>query len=487
MPKRSLAEQLDQAVQAMLDHPGKELLKADAEISPLLQIAAELRNLPHAKFKARLKRELQTSSGGGISMAAAAEPVVSIRPTTSPYLTLQDAAGAIEFYKRAFGATETMRLTDPSGKIMHAEIQIGNAPILLADEFPQFGAVAPQTLGGSPVKMYLDVDNVDAFAKHAIAAGAKVLRPIENHFYGHRMGVLADPFGYSWMVSTRTEVLSTEEIQKRFDAFLRNMSAPRATRAVREGFSTLTAYIVAQNVPSLIEFLQKTFHAEETMRSGPGSEGGMHCEVRIGDSMLMIGGGGTGFAWKGTPRPGAFHIYVPDCDATYERAIAAGATSIVKPVDQFYGERSGSVKDEAGNHWYIATFKGEHYRSEGAPTIQPYFHPLRAEPVINFLKNAFGATELGRYASPDGVVHHATLSVGDSHIELGEAQGVYQPMQSTFMLYVPDVDASYRRALTAGATSMSEPTDQPYGQRMAGVVDGFGNQWYIATPIAGRS
>jgi PhnB protein len=221
------------------------------------------------------------------------------------------------------------------------------------------------------------------------------------------------------------------------------------------------------------------------LRTGPGSEGGMHCEVRIGDSMLMVGGGGKGFAWKGHTRPGAFHIYVPDCDATYERALAAGAVSVDLPTDQPYGERSATVRDEAGNVWYIATYKGDDHKWPGAPTIQPTLHPLRAEPIITFLKNAFGATELGRSASPDGVIHHVTMKVGDALMEMGEAHGTYQPMQSTFMLYVPDVDATYRRALGAGATSMSEPADQGYGDRTGAVTDAFGNQWYIATPGRG--
>lgn len=93
---------------------------------------------------------------------------------------------------------------------------------------------------------------------------------------------------------------------------------------------------------------------------------------------------------------------------------------------------------------------------------------------------------MGRFTAPDGIIHHVTLKVGSSAMELGEAQGPYQPMKSSFMLYVPDVDAVYRRALTAGATSLSEPADQPYGDRTGGVVDAFGNQWYIATPIAAK-
>ena len=110
-------------------------------------------------------------------------------------------------------------------------------------------------------------------------------------------------------------------------------------------------------------------------------------------------------------------------------------------------------------------------------------HPLRAEPVISFLKRAFGAQELSKYASPDGVVHHAEIRVGDSVVEMGEAHGPYQPMQSMFYVYVPDCDAVYRRALAAGAKSIQEPADQPYGDRNSGVTDPFGNQWWIATHV----
>jgi uncharacterized glyoxalase superfamily protein PhnB len=109
--------------------------------------------------------------------------------------------------------------------------------------------------------------------------------------------------------------------------------------------------------------------------------------------------------------------------------------------------------------------------------------PLRAEPVINFLKRAFGAREIAKYASPDGVVHHAEIRVGDSVVEMGEAHGKYEPMPAMFYLYVPDCDAVYRRALAAGATSIAEPTDHPYGDRSGAVKDAFGNQWWIATHV----
>ena len=141
------------------------------------------------------------------------------------------------------------------------------------------------------------------------------------------------------------------------------------------------------------------------------------------------------------------------------------------------------MRDKAGNYWYIATAKGESQVPEGLFSVNPYLHPRRAEPLINFLKRAFGAQEVAKYASPDGVVHHAVIQVGDSVLEMGEAHGKYDTMEAMFYLYVPNMEAVYRRALAAGATSFQEPTDQPYGDRNAGVKDAFGNKWYIATHV----
>jgi PhnB protein len=255
-----------------------------------------------------------------------------------------------------------------------------------------------------------------------------------------------------------------------------------AVNPVRPGFRTLTAYVIVQDAPGLIEFVKRTFAGEEVFRT-VGSAGGVHCEVRVGDCMLMIGGGGAGLSWRGEARPMAFHIYVRDTDGVYQSALEGGAQSLQTPVDEPWGERRANVKDPFGNHWYIATFKGENYFSEGAPTVQPYLHPLRAEPVIQFLEQAFGAQETGRATSPEGAILHTTLKIGDAAMEMTEADGPYQPMPSTFYLYVPDVDGVYRRALAAGATSTSEPADQPYGDRVASVKDAAANDWYIATHI----
>lgn len=255
-----------------------------------------------------------------------------------------------------------------------------------------------------------------------------------------------------------------------------------AVAPVRKGFRTVTPYLIAPDGPALLEFVKAAFGAEEIFR-GIGGAGGLHAEVRFGDSMLMVGGGIPGREFKSTANTHALHVYVKDADAVYQKALAAGATSMGAPVDQEYGERSASVKDPAGNWWYIATHKGQSYVPKGLNNVNVYMHPVQAEPVINFLTRAFDGREIARYASPEGVIHHAQVQVGTSVIEMGEAHGPYQPMKSGFYLYVPDADAVYRHALEAGATSLFEPADQPYGDRSGGVADAFGQTWYIASHI----
>src|SRR5439155_581010 len=139
----------------------------------------------------------------------------------TPYLIVKGAARALEFYKKAFGAKETMRLTDPSGRVGHAEIQIGKAPIMLADEFPEMGIRSPQAFGGSAVSLLLYVEDVDARFQQAIAAGAKALRPVKDQFYGDRSGTLEDPFGHVWSLATHKEDVTPEEMNKRFEASMK--------------------------------------------------------------------------------------------------------------------------------------------------------------------------------------------------------------------------------------------------------------------------
>lgn len=480
MAKLSRFERLDQALGKLLARLDAAPPQADAETLPLVRVAAQLRGIPREDFIQRLRSDLERSSAMAMTTTTnVAESPAAVEIHGSPALRFRDARKAIDFYKRAFGAVEIMRFENELG-VGHAELMIGDAKIMLGEEWPAGGRFSAETLGNTPFSMELSVPDADAFVEQAVAAGSTLIAAVRDQFYGRREGTVRDPFGYLWGVSTLIEDMSVDEMHRRFRAMQSAEPLKPKVSPIPAGYRTVTAYPVVQDAPALIEFVKQVFDAEERFRA-IGGAGGIHAEIRIGDSMMMMGGGGTGLKWRGESIPMAFHVYVRDCDAVYERALEAGASSIEAPADRPYGERSGSVKDPAGNFWYIATYKGDNYKWQGAPDVQPYLHPLRAAPVIDFMKRAFEAEDLGRFASPDGVIHHVTMKIGDSHLEMGEAQGIYQPMPGMFYLYVPDCDAVYRRALVAGATSISEPVDHPYGDRSGGVKDAFGNQWYIAT------
>jgi PhnB protein len=148
----------------------------------------------------------------------AAKPVPSGRSALSPYLIVKGAARALDFYQKAFGAKELFRLREPSGKIGHAELEIGGGRIMLAEEYPDFGALSPVTIGGSPVALHLYVEDVDAVVARATAAGATLLRPVQDEFFGDRTGMVTDPFGHKWHLATRKEDVSPEEMQTRMNA-----------------------------------------------------------------------------------------------------------------------------------------------------------------------------------------------------------------------------------------------------------------------------
>jgi uncharacterized glyoxalase superfamily protein PhnB len=256
---------------------------------------------------------------------------------------------------------------------------------------------------------------------------------------------------------------------------------------VRATFRTVTPYLTVADVHQEIAFVTEVFGAEGRIY-GLGSAGGYHSEYRIGDSMLMIGGGGEGARWQGKPTPGSMHVYVKDVDSVYERALALGATSLYAPMDQPYGDRDAGVQDAGGNQWYIGTHQGDEYVPAGTSSVMPYLHPKGAPKMIDFLKDAFAAEAIAVHQSPDGLVRHATIRIGTSMIEMGEAHGEWQPMPMTFMLYVDDADASYRRAMkAAGTISISEPSDQAYGDRVGAVRDPFDNVWYIGQHLKKNS
>jgi PhnB protein len=135
-----------------------------------------------------------------------------------PYLRVTNAGEAIDFYSRAFGAKESFRLTEPNGRIGHAEIKIGPATLMLADEHPEQGILGPSALGGTTFSLHLHVEDVDSAFAQAVSAGATVIRPLKDQFYGERSGTVRDPFGHEWLLGGHLETVSTDEMQRRYTA-----------------------------------------------------------------------------------------------------------------------------------------------------------------------------------------------------------------------------------------------------------------------------
>ena len=153
------------------------------------------------------------------------KPVPDGYHSVTPYLYIKGAARAIDFYKQAFGAVEVMRLASPDGKVGHAEIKIGDSHVMLADEFPEMGARSPQTIGGTPIGLMVYLADVDKVVDRAVKAGATLERPVEDKFYGDRMGGIVDPFGHRWYISTHIEDVPPAEMEKRAAAAMAAASA----------------------------------------------------------------------------------------------------------------------------------------------------------------------------------------------------------------------------------------------------------------------
>jgi PhnB protein len=162
------------------------------------------------------------------------QPIPEGYHSITPYLIVRDATRAIEFYKKAFGAVELMRLEGPGGKTAHAELRINDSMIMLGEEMPEMGFRSPQTLGGTPVSLMVYVENCDAFAARAVAAGIRIKRPIQDQFYGDRSGQFEDPFGHVWTVSTHKEDVSVEEMRRRMAATAQHGEGSPGRRAQQQ-------------------------------------------------------------------------------------------------------------------------------------------------------------------------------------------------------------------------------------------------------------
>lgn len=149
-----------------------------------------------------------------------ADLLINTTPALAPYLVVKDAAKAIQFYADVFHAVESFRLAEPSGKIGHAQLAIGDSKLMIADEYPDWGALSPASIGGSPVSLHLYVDDVDAVVKRAVELNATILRQAKDEFFGDRVATIVDPFGHRWQIATRKEYVDPVEMQKRWSAMM---------------------------------------------------------------------------------------------------------------------------------------------------------------------------------------------------------------------------------------------------------------------------
>lgn len=422
-------------------------------------------------------------------MASTAKAVPEFGVTATPYLSVRGASAAISFYEKALGATVLSRIDQPDGRVGHAELSISGAKIYLADEFPEIDFRSPDSFGGSPVRIHLDVPDVDASARRMVAAGATVMRAVADQFYGDRSGQFRDPFGYTWVLSTHKEDVSPEEVRRRAAAESRQTPAmpvaehEKPVDPIREGFHSVTPYLVISNAARWLDFVKQAFGAEELFRAKrPGAEDIiMHAEVKIGDSMIEVADANPQFP----AMPCTLTLRVADPDAVFNRAIAAGADPVEPVRDQPYGTRAGTVRDASGNNLHIFTpVPGDKIFQEFR-SVTPHLYADDGLRLIEFLEKGLGGKEVYRAQTPEGGIPHAQVLIGDSIVALAGGRGRHEfPIRpSTLHLYVPDTDALYARALAAGAISIQPPADQPYGDRSAGVTDPFGNRWFIATHI----
>lgn len=268
----------------------------------------------------------------------------------------------------------------------------------------------------------------------------------------------------------------------RFAARLRNELFPQEEKNAMTSTAlatTVRPYLIVDGASRLIDFLQHTLGAEELFRVPRPDAGIMHAQLRIGDSTVELSDASE--QWKSIAAP--LHVYIEDVDGAYERAIAAGAKSLFPPTDQPYGDREAGIVDPTGIQWFIARHLGAaDARRPGFATVTSGFRAANADAMARFLRQSFDAIEVERSLSPSGVIQHAELRLGESLMELSEAHGEWGPTTGAFHIFVDDCDATYARALQAGAVSLSAPEEKPYGERAASIEDPFGNQWFIATP-----
>ena len=295
----------------------------------------------------------------------------------TPTLVVRDVDEAVDFYVKALEATPRFEVEDSEGRVVRAEIDIGDSIVGIDAEDPERPVSSPESLGGTPASLVLYVEDASRAAARALEAGATSTMPVRERFWGDRYGAVLDPFGHAWAFATHVEDLTEAQMRRRAEiAFAEGTSGPDnepdatrhawkaiegvpATRAVPEPYHTVTPSLTVENAAEAIEGYEKAFGAEEHLRI-PGPDGSMiHAEVRIGDSILMLADANPAM---GSKTPGALggsplllHYDVEDVDAVFARAIASGATPVVSPRKGEWGERYGMLIGPGGYPWSVAT------------------------------------------------------------------------------------------------------------------------------------
>lgn len=333
MPRRSPAEQLDQAIAALLASGGlsaRNETKPSAAVAKLLPLVRALRAMPRAEFKAQLKADLQRR----ISMNEAAAPApesaktANFRranfPNIAPYFLVEGGAKFIDFLVAAFEGTEQIRVPRADGSIMHASVGIGNSVIELGDASEEYPQRAMTT--------HLYVPDAHATFARALEAGATAIyAPYDEHPSGDLWGAAKDPFGNTWFIATR-----------------------KGWSGGPEGFLTVQPYLHLRDAHNFIPFVEAALgaHASGVVKSPDGIV--RHATVEIAGATLEI----DEAQGETQPTQSYLHVYVPDADALHAQAIAAGATSVQAPYTAPYGERAAGISDPFGNTWFLATFLG---------------------------------------------------------------------------------------------------------------------------------
>jgi PhnB protein len=480
MDNPRLFEQLDRAIDALLAADSLQLrgdgAAPDTEVAALIPLAEDLRALPREDFKTRLKADLEGSTkmatpATHASTSATQRPRRESLPrpegyrTITPYLTVKNAEQLLEFVKKTFNPTVLEEVKGPAGRL-HAEVRIGDSPLMMGSSpaGPWF-----------PTSLHVRVDKVDEVYERAVAAGAKSVHGPQEMEYGERAATVIDASGNNWYLAT-----------------------PNAKTHWLPEMSDVTIYLHPRSSDALFEFAKRAFGAEEIERH---AGGGIvhHAKIRVGDSVLEMGDAHGDH----DPMPTMFYLYVSDVDAAYDRAVGAGATSVDAPAAMPYGDYVGSVADPFGNRWYMASPTRAHrperatqqpsapvasssaepskvsYIRPGFRTLTPYLLVDGAAREIEFLKNGLGATEKFRVPAGERIMH-AQVQIGDAVVELADANAQFPARAMMNILYVPDPDAAYARALAGGGTSMYPVSTKPWGDRDGVVVSPGGVIWCLS-------